>query len=139
MRVALHDGKGKMRLRKIDRPIVGDRDALIRVKSTGICGSDLLNYAENLTHETSPGGHEVSGEIVEVGKAVDASKIGQRVAVETIGQGLNCKDCWFCRQGQFRQCSNKAFNEGGGFAQYIKRRADGCYPIGESMDWQDGA
>lgn len=139
MKVALHDGKGKMHIKEIRRPTLGERDALIQVRSTGICGSDLLNYAENLTFEIFPGGHEVSGEIVEVGKAVDSSRIGERVAVETIGQGLNCKDCWFCRQGQFRQCSNKALNEGGGFAEYIKRRADGCYPISESMEWQEGA
>ncbi len=136
MKAALHDGKGTMQLKDMNRPSLEDRDVLIRVKATGICGSDLLDYSHLVT---VPGGHEVAGEIVEVGSSIDVSRLGERVAIETIGQGLNCKDCWFCRQGEFIHCSNKTSNEGGGFAEYIKRRADGCYPIGKNMNWQDGA
>lgn len=136
MKAALHDGKDKMQLKDIARPSLGDRDALIQVKASGICGSDLLDYSHLVT---VPGGHEVAGKIVEVGRSVDKARIGERVAIETIGQGLNCKNCWFCRQGEFIHCSNKAANEGGGFAQYIKRRSDGCYLLGENMNWQDGA
>ncbi len=64
-----------------------------------------------------PFGHEVAGEIVDVGAGVSPTLVGQRVAIETIGQSLACTTCWYCRQGQFRQCLNKVENEGGGFAQ----------------------
>ena len=139
MIAALHDGKGMMHTSEIDRPIPGPNDAIIRVRATGICGSDLLNYGENTVQETFPGGHEVAGEIVEVGEGVDPARVGKRVAIETIGHGVACTTCWYCRQGQFRQCQNMAPNEGGGFAQYIKRRAYGCYPLAENMSWEEGA
>ena len=136
---ALHDGKGVMRVAEINRPKPGPGDAIIRVGSAGICGSDLLNYGANATPETSPGGHEVAGEIIEVGHGVDTSWVGQRVAIDTIAHGRACAACWYCRIGQFRQCLNKAANEGGGFAEYIKRRTMGCYPLPDSLSWAEGA
>ena len=139
MQAALHDGKGEMRIADLDRPEPGPLDALVRVRSVGICGSDLLWYADRTEPEAFPGGHEVAGEIVAVGEAVDEARVGQRVAVENIGHGLACGVCWYCRMGQFRQCLDQADIRGGGFADYIVRRAAGCYGLPDSLSWEEAA
>ena len=139
MKAAFFDGDNAMMLADIAAPEPGPEDVVIRVHSTGICGSDLLMNADKTEPDAIPFGHEVAGEIVEVGSRVASGLLGQRVAVETIGHGLACAQCWYCRQGQFRQCLNKAENEGGGFAEYMKRRAIGCYPLPDGMSWEEGA
>ena len=139
MKAAFFDGDDAMMLTDTAAPEPGPEDVIVRVRSTGICGSDLLMNADKTEPDAIPFGHEVAGEIVEVGGRVENSLIGQRVAIETIGHGLACSQCWYCRQGQFRQCLRKVENEGGGFAEYMKRRAIGCYPLPEGMTWEEGA
>ena len=139
MKAALFDGEGVMRLTELPKPTLGPLDALVRVRAVGICGSDLLMNADKTEPDDLPTGHEVAGEIVEVGEGVDPARIGERVAVETIGHGRSCGDCWFCRQGQFIQCQHKDDAHGGGFAEYILRRAAGCYPLDDSLTWEEGA
>lgn len=139
MKAALHDGVDAMHSAEIEKPAVGPRDAMVKVRSAGICGSDLLNYPQATKPETLPGGHEVAGEIVEVGADVDAGRVGQRVAVETIGHGRACLECWFCRIGQYRTCRNSAADRGGGYAQYIVRLAAGCYQLPDGLSWEEAA
>ena len=142
MIVGLHDGKETVRLAEIERPVAGRGDALIRVRASGICGSDLLMNADKTEPDTRPSGHEVAGEIVEVGEGVDRARIGERVAVDVLGHGKACGRCYFCRMGQFRQCLDKAHQEGGGFggfAQYMVRRAAGCYTMPDGLSWEEGA
>ncbi len=139
MKAAFFDGDSSMMLADLQTPEPGAGDVIIRVRATGICGSDLLMNADKTEPDAIPFGHEVAGEIAAIGAGIDASLLGRRVAIETIGQGLACAACWYCRQGQFRQCLNKVPNEGGGFAQYMKRRAIGCYPLPDTLSWEAGA
>ena len=139
MKAAFYDGTGQMIIQKHPDPVPDEGDAIIQVRATGICGSDLLMNNDKEEADELPAGHEVTGIIVDVGVGVDREMIGKRVAIETIGQGLACSTCWYCRMGQYRQCENKAPAEGGGFAEYIKRKAIGCYEISESMTWDEGA
>ena len=139
MKAGFYDGNGQMIIQEHPDPLPGDGDAIIQVKATGICGSDLLMNNDKEQADELPAGHEVTGIIADVGAGVDREMIGKRVAIETIGQGLACSTCWYCRMGQYRQCENKAQAEGGGFAEYIKRKAIGCYEISESMTWDEGA
>ena len=139
MTAALYDGVDTMQLAEIETPVVGPGDALVRVRETGICGSDLLMNAEKTEPDELPAGHEVAGEISDVGSGVDRALIGRRVAVETIGHGRACTRCWYCRMGQFRQCLDMAPLQGGGFAEYMVRRAIGCYPVPDSLSWEESA
>ena len=136
MTAALFDGKGHMNVVEMDRPKTGPGDVLIRVRETGICGSDLIIYTDLTTPEKIPAGHEVAGEIVETGPGVDPRRVGERIAIETIGHGLACAECWYCRMGQYTHCQNKATDQGGGYAQYISRRAFGCYPVTDRISWE---
>ena len=117
----------------------GPGDALVRVRAEGICGSDLNQYRKLTEPETLPAGHETAGEIVEVGEGVDPARIGQRVAVEVVGHGKACLTCWYCRQGQYRNCDDKGDYAGGGFAEYVTRNAVACYPLSDTMTWEEGA
>ena len=73
--------------------------ALIRVRRTGICGSDLHLTNSRTDPQTLPTGHEVAGEIVELPSGETRLKVGDRVALETIGAGLCCGDCFYCNDG----------------------------------------
>ncbi len=135
MKAGLYDGE-RMRLRDVPLPRFGPGDVLARVRCTGICGSDLLFYSRNTTPDEIHVGHEVAGEVVEVGEGVDPGLLGRRVAIENIGQGLACGACWYCRAGQFVQCADLDPPRGGGYAELIGRRAAGCYPVPDSMSWE---
>ena len=104
MKAAMYDGKGTMQLSEIEKPTPEPGDVIVRVRAAGICGSDLLMNADKTEPDALPTGHEVAGDIVEVGEGVDPSRIGQRVAIETIGQGRACTVCWYFRAGQYLLC-----------------------------------
>ena len=139
MLAALYDGANTVELKRIERLAPGPGDALVKVRAEGICGSDLNQYRKLTEPETLPAGHETAGEIVEVGEGVDPSRIGQRVAVEVVGHGKACLTCWYCRQGHYRNCTDKGEYGGGGFAEYVTRNAVACYPLVDSMTWEEGA
>ena len=139
MKGALYDGKGTMRPTEVSRPVPGPGDALIRVRAVGICGSDLLNHKERDTPDKAPTGHEVAGEIIDVGQEVERRWIGRRVAIEGPDTGLSCLECWYCRTGQYVHCPNKAEWEGGGFAEYMKQEMWGCYPVPDNVPWEEAA
>ena len=139
MLAALWNGVDTVDVKSVHRPVPGPDDALVKVTAEGICGSDLNYYRRLKEPETVPGGHETAGEVVEVGARVDPSIIGQRVAVEVIGHGNACLACWYCWRGQYTHCTEKRDWGGGGFAEYVTRRAAACYPLADSMTWEEGA
>jgi L-iditol 2-dehydrogenase len=81
-------------------------DVLVAVRASGICGSDVHGYL-GLTGRRQPGtvmGHEVAGEILEVGKGVAGFAPGDRVVLRSI---LSCGTCDPCRRGQPNVCDNR--------------------------------
>ena len=98
MKAAFYDGNGKMEVRNYPDPIVGPGEVVVRVRATGICGSDLNMNKSKTESDKVPAGHEVAGEIIEIGEGVSKEVIGNRVAVEVLGSGRSCNRCWYCRQ-----------------------------------------
>ncbi|WP_353625647.1 alcohol dehydrogenase catalytic domain-containing protein [Bacillus sp. JCM 19041] len=81
---------------------------LIRVRAVGLCGSDIHYYEHGkigpyVVKEPLILGHEVAGEIIEVGDVVTHFSIGQRVAVEP---GQTCGTCRFCKSGRYNLCKD---------------------------------
>lgn len=139
MRAALDDGTGRYVVHDMPMPRMFPGAALVRVRRTGICGSDLHLTDSRAEAQTLPTGHEVAGEIVELPEGETQLRVGDRVALETIGAGLCCGDCFYCDDGQFKHCVNLEADTGGGFAEYMTRRPTGLFPLDERIDWVDAA
>ena len=99
-------GTNDVRVEDVPDPkILDSRDAIIRVTSTAICGSDL-HLVDGYMPTMEKGdilGHEPMGEVVEVGSAVGNLKIGDRVVVPFC---IACGQCFFCQKGLFSCCDN---------------------------------
>jgi threonine dehydrogenase-like Zn-dependent dehydrogenase len=105
MRALVWHGKEDIRCDQVSDPEIEDpRDAIIRVTSCAICGSDLHLY-HNFIPAMLPGdimGHEMMGEVVEVGAGLNGTlKKGDRIVVPFT---INCGECEQCRRGNFSVC-----------------------------------
>jgi threonine dehydrogenase-like Zn-dependent dehydrogenase len=122
-------------------PIPAEDEVLLKVGAAGICGTDahlLLKDEDGYTkydgHSKYPIiiGHEFSGEIVEMGKAVKQRlKIGDLVSVESMNW---CGECDACRMGMFNQCKNleePGLTFDGGFTEYAVVKAKYCYLLND--------
>jgi threonine dehydrogenase-like Zn-dependent dehydrogenase len=99
-------GKGDVQIVDVSEPeILNSRDAVIKVTSTAICGSDLHLY-NGLVPTMEKGdilGHEFMGEVVEVGNEVHSVKAGDRVVASF---PISCGNCFFCQKELFSLCEN---------------------------------
>jgi threonine dehydrogenase-like Zn-dependent dehydrogenase len=106
MRALTWHGKHDVRVDTVPDPkIVNPRDAIIKITSTAICGSDLHLYDHTIPTMKAGDvlGHEFMGEVVEVGRGNTKLKVGQRVVVPFV---IACGQCFFCKQQQFAACDN---------------------------------
>ncbi len=124
MKAAYLTGRMKLDVREIDIPSVPRGGALVKVHSTGLCGSDLNRIRYTTSTEARVIGHEAAGEVVAVDEGVTLFKPGDRVAVAHVH--IPCGHCSYCRGGAPAMC--KQFKESriipGGYSQYIALSAD---------------
>lgn len=117
----------ELRLRVEERPVPAPEpgEVLIRVRSVGICGSDIHYFehgriADFVVESPLVLGHEASGEIVALGQGVTDLSIGDRVAMEP---GVPCGSCTQCRAGRYNLCPDVHFFAtppvDGAFAEYV--------------------
>ena len=123
----------------VDDPEVGDREALIRVRKTSICGTDLhIHRWDPWAQATIPApmvvGHEFMGEIVRVGADVKGLEAGQRVS----GEGhITCGHCRNCRGGRREFCHNHisvGVTRPGAFADYVVLPAENVFAVPAHID-----
>ncbi len=152
MRAAVFHGREDLRLEDIPEPKPRADEVKLRVLFNGICGSDLHEYYHGpLTTRTTPHpltgiknpvvmGHELSGEVVEVGDGIEDLAIGDRVAVEPVE---TCGTCMYCTSGRYNHCGLLAFhgyNRGsGGLAQFSVVRRSMAHKLPKGMTGQQGA
>src|SRR6187431_211620 len=105
-------GPQKMQVKKVPDPqILNKRDAIVKITSTAICGSDLHLY-NGFLPMMEPGdvmGHEFMGEVVEVGRGVGNLAVGDRVVVPF---PIACGNCWSCKHELYSVCENSNPNAG---------------------------
>ena len=106
MKAVVWHGKGDVRVDNVPDPIIQEStDAVIRVTSTAICGSDLHLYSKlsPLMREGDIIGHESMGIVEEVGRDVEHIAPGDRVVIPF---NISCGHCFFCDQHLYSQCEN---------------------------------
>jgi len=147
MKAAKYYNNTDIRVEDIPKPSIKDNELLVHVKKSGICGSDILEYyrlskMERLGVDYLILGHEIAGDIVELGKEIQDYKVGDRVFVS---HHVPCFECHYCEQGHHTACHllhNTNFDPGG-FSEYIRIphiniEKKGVYKLDENMSYEDG-
>lgn len=118
MRVAMYYRNDDVRLEEMDVPVIGPGEVLVRVVASGICGSDVLEWYR-LKQAPRVLGHEIAGDIVEIGPGVDPELTGKRVFAS---HHIPCNTCRYCLRGYHTACEtlHTTNYDPGGFAQYIR-------------------
>jgi threonine dehydrogenase-like Zn-dependent dehydrogenase len=112
MRANVWSGRNTVQVENVPDPkILNDRDAIVKISSTAICGSDLHLY-DGYIPTMEKGdilGHEFMGEIVETGRGVSNLQVGDRVVVPF---PIACGSCWHCKHELYSLCENSNPNAG---------------------------
>lgn len=129
--------------REKPRPLPGQ--VLVRVRSVGVCGSDVHYYThmrigDQVVERPQIPGHEASGEVVELGEGVEGLQVGQRVALEP---ALFCGRCEFCTSGRPNICPNVRFHgtppNDGLMCEFAALEAEQCVPIPDALSFDEAA
>jgi L-iditol 2-dehydrogenase len=119
MRTAVYYPPHEIRVEDRPLPAIGAGEALLKVRACGICGTDVLKVTRALPKAPVILGHELVGEIIEVGTGVERLQKGDRVAV---AHHVPCGECHYCRHGNHSMC--RQFKESnldpGGFAEFLR-------------------
>jgi L-iditol 2-dehydrogenase len=118
MRVAMYYSNSDVRLEEMPVPEIGPGEILMKVHASGICGSDLMEWYR-LPKAPLVLGHEVAGEVVEVGDGVQKFAPGDRVIAT---HHVPCNTCRYCLRGNHSSCRTLRTThfDPGGFAEYIR-------------------
>lgn len=139
MKAGFYIGDRKYEVREIADLVPGDNDVKIRVAWCGLCATDVHKFeGKSGASPVIPPiilGHECSGIVIEVGKAVTAFKPGDRVAVDP---SFHCGHCKFCQQGLVNFCLNRR-GVAKGFADHICPPQQNVYKIPDSLDLRTAA
>lgn len=101
MRVSIWYNNRDIRLRDVPMPKAGPKEMLVKVIACGICGSDIVEWYR-LPRAPLVQGHEIGGQVVEVGEEVRNFKVGDRVF---IAPKVPCMECDYCKNGHYPVCS----------------------------------
>jgi L-iditol 2-dehydrogenase len=141
MRVAVYYNNHDVRLEERPKPEIGPGEILVKVMASGICGSDVLEWYR-IKKAPIVLGHEIAGEIVEVGHGVDRFNVGDRVFVS---HHVPCNTCWYCLHGNHTVCETLHTTnfDPGGFSEYIRVPAinvdRGTFLLPDDLSYEQGA
>jgi L-iditol 2-dehydrogenase len=141
MKAAVLHAPGDIRVEDVPVPDdIHKKEVLIKVKTAGICGSDLDRVMKTGTYSfpTIPG-HEFCGVVEKTGTEVKGVKKGDRVVVAPI---MPCFSCRSCQQGHYGQCLNYNYlgsRTDGGFAQYVKAPEMNLIRMPSEVSFKEGA
>ncbi|MBN1847966.1 MAG: alcohol dehydrogenase catalytic domain-containing protein [Deltaproteobacteria bacterium] len=142
MCVLMYYSNKDVRVQEMPVPKIGPGELLMRVVASGICGSDVMEWYRR---DKVPLvlGHEVAGEVVEVGEGVDRFKPGDRIAAT---HHVPCNTCHYCLSGHHTVCKTLLRGthfDPGGFAEYIRVPAinvdRGTFHIPDGISYQDAS
>ena len=143
MQAAVLYGKEELRIEQISIPSAGANDILVKVRVALTCGTDLKvfrrGYHARMIQPPAVLGHELAGDVVEVGSEVANFKVGQRVVA---ANSAPCRHCYPCKREQQNLCENLLFNNGA-YAEYVRIPgpivACNTHEIAEGVAYRDAA
>ncbi len=121
MKAAVLEALERIEVRDVPEPVCGAYEAVLKVNACAVCGSDIriYHYGNDRVRFPAIMGHEIAGEIVEVGAEVPDLAVGDRIA---LGADVPCGTCYWCTNGMGTNCAvNYAigYQFPGGFQQYM--------------------
>lgn len=141
MRVAMYYNNRDVRLQHVAVPKIGPGELLVRVRASGICGSDLMEWYR-VKKAPLVLGHEIAGEVLEAGEGVNGFRIGDRVFAS---HHVPCGRCRYCIAGHQSVCDmlRTTHFDPGGFAEYVRvppvNVELGTLRLPESMTFDEGS
>lgn len=143
MLAAVLYGKEELRIEPVAIPPLGEGDLLVRVRVALTCGTDVKvfrqGYHARMIIPPAVFGHELAGDVVEVGPGAPRFRVGQRVVA---ANSAPCLRCYYCRRGVENLCDDLLFNNGA-YAEYIRIPARivelNTYEIPPHIGYQDAA
>lgn len=140
MKAGVVHAKNDIRYEEIKKPEAGPGKVLIKVKYTGICGSDVPRVNGDACHFfPNVLGHEFSGVVEEIGAGVTTLKPGDRVAGVPLVPCMRCEDC---QKGNYSLCRHYSFigsREFGSFAEYVVVPEKNAVKFGDEVSFEQGA
>jgi L-iditol 2-dehydrogenase len=139
MKVAVYYRNDDIRIEERPQPTISDREILVKMKASGICGTDVMEWYR-IKKAPRILGHEMSGEIKAVGKKVKDFKINDRVFVS---HHVPCYDCHLCDQGSYTACEtlHSGNYDPGGFSEFIRVPEEnlkyGTFILPEKVSYSD--
>ena len=141
MRVAMYYSVQDIRIEEMPVPSIGPGELLVRVRASGICGSDVMEWYRARSAPLVLG-HEIAGEVAAVGEGVRPFRVGDRVFVT---HHVPCGQCRYCRQGHPSVCDTlrRTHFHPGGFAEYVRvpqiNVERGTLPLPEELSFDEGS
>jgi L-iditol 2-dehydrogenase len=141
MRVAMYYNNRDVRLQEMPVPAIGPGELLVRVKASGICGTDVMEWYR-IKKAPLVLGHEIAGEIAAVGEGLGDYRAGDRVFVS---HHVPCMHCRYCRAGHHSVCDTlrSTHFDPGGFAEYLRvpkiNVQLGTFRLPEEISFDDGS
>jgi len=147
MKAALLTGIKQIEIRQVPDPkIIHDTDVLVKIKTVGVCGSDIHYFSSGkigtqIVQFPFIVGHEAAGIVEKTGKKVKRVKAGQRIAIDP---ALSCGCCDQCKAGRENTCRKLLFlgnpkQMAGCLSEYIVLDEQCCYPIEKKMTFDRAA
>jgi D-arabinitol dehydrogenase (NADP+) len=131
MKAIVYNAPRQFEYKEVPEPEIQSDDVLVHIDACGLCGTDLhIHEGEFAPNFPLIPGHEFTGEIVALGASVKGLREKQRVVGNS---NESCGKCFYCMRGDFLLCLNlRAYGvtQDGGFAQYLRIKADRIFPIG---------
>jgi threonine dehydrogenase-like Zn-dependent dehydrogenase len=141
MKAAVFDAIKSIKVREVPIPEIGDDEVLIKVKNTGICGTDWSIYNGWYSADKLPmiAGHEFSGIIAKAGRNVKKHKEGDRVTADI---NMSCGECYYCIRGDQLLCNDftqLGIHTDGTYAEYVKAPAHLVHTLPDTLSFEEGA
>ena len=140
MKACVLHAVGSFRFEEITRPSPGKNEVLIKIKASGVCGSDIPRvFTKGTYHFPTIPGHEFAGQITALGEGVDQGLLGKKAAVFPL---LPCMKCEACEIGEYAQCKDYGYFGSrcdGGFAEYIAVPVWNLVMVPDNLSYEEAA